>query len=127
MAGVEVLANEVQMYLTGSYLKNFSEWESLLYVALLCLIFSLLFFGTRGFIWHIAEVFIAIAAYMTISYFLFSRGWYVPVMPGIFAIILPFSVLHTYSAIRTFYEKEKIRNIFSKHIDRAIVATLIDQ
>jgi CHASE2 domain-containing sensor protein len=126
MSGMEVLANEIQMYLEGSYLRGLSPWETIAYLVALCLICYYAFSSMGKFDRNIAVTILLIGGYVALTYILFLKGHYFPIALGILAVFVPFCVFHVYEAVTTFYEKEKIRNIFSKHIDRSIVAKLID-
>lgn len=127
MSGMEVLANEIQMHLDGAYIHRLTSLEIGLLIIGLASIFFLIFSLGWNIILHGLVMTGGIVGYVILSFFFFRSGYYFPIFSGILAILLPFLVWYVHRAIVNSYEKEKIRNIFSKHVDRTIVQTLIEK
>lgn len=76
---------------------------------------------------HAIVAVILAGGYLAASYSMFLYGWYFPVIAGVLAVFVPFVTVYISRAISNHYEKEAIRNMFSKHIDPSIVNTLIEK
>ena len=123
--GVEMIANAVDMLMSGRYLRVTPPWLNLLLIVLVAVLASLV-----GRIRRPALTLSLMAGimlvYFGLCYFAFaSSGWYLPIMGPETMLFLGVVLPNIEQAISQEMEKRRVRNMFTRFIDPEMVDQLL--
>lgn len=126
MAGMEILANQIQMYLDDRVIQELSDFQKYTLLILLSFVSGIIFFLSRNFILNGIFLITSTTILFFVSDAFFRSDIYLPVFSLGLGFVMPFSAIHIHRSIRNFYEKESIKRIFSRHVDKNIVTKLME-
>jgi adenylate cyclase len=124
-SGVSVHAATLDALLHGSYLRRVPPAATLLFMALLVLSvcsFVLTHTSMRD---NLVLLLGGAAVAFGLPAALFNSGWYLPAIPALAALVVPFAAASIYSYATEGRERRFVRRAFSQYMDETVVAHLL--
>ncbi len=126
MPGVEVLANEIQTLIEGNYIRQISSWRYFLFMFVLTSLIFVLSIKIRSLATSSLMALTIASIFVLTSIKLFALHIYIEIIPITLAILVPNMLVSIGNLVGSYREKERVRRIFSRYIDKSIVNEIVD-
>ncbi|MDW8226771.1 MAG: adenylate/guanylate cyclase domain-containing protein [Anaerolineales bacterium] len=125
MAGVEIVANVLNMVLEGEYLHLLPPWMTLLLIVLLAILANRI--GRMQHIWFAIGAWLGTGlAYLLMSFLLFlTVRWYLPLIAPLTMLFLGAGGQFIERSVSQEREKQRIRTLFSRFLSPEMVEQLL--
>lgn len=123
--GVSVHAATLDSLLHGSYLRRVPDAAVVVFMALIAVCvcgFVLTHTSMRANVLLLCALLIGVSGLLAV---LFTRGWYLPVIPSLAALLVSFAASSLYSYATEGRERRFVRRTFSQYMDETVVAHLL--
>ena len=132
MSGAELHAHIVSQII-GSALEgrkhkqSMKEWYEWLWILLWSLIGGLMVLWRRSFLHFFLLSIAGLLALGFITYFIFTLGWWVPLVPPALALLLSASLVTAHMSHQEKVQRATLMQLFSKHVSKNVAETLWQQ
>jgi len=126
MPGIEIIANQIQTLLDNSWIKTVSVAQQILMILLISVLCSFVFLRLHSLKTNVLVFLVLSCTVLIFSSKLFSLHQFFNPFPATFAVILPFFIFNSSRLLASYQEKERVRKIFARYVDKSIVDTIVD-